>query len=184
MLTTPGNPKVVGHEFSGIVREVHPSVTTLKPGTRVVVLPADCDDGCHMCIQGCHTGCVKFQIYGCHSDGGLMDLTTIRASMCFELPDSVPYDTGAMVEPLAVGWNAVENSGFKAATNRALVIGTGPIGLATIACLVATGVDPSRIMVVGRNPTRNEKVRQYGITNIFSPTDADLVQKSKDLFGG
>jgi threonine dehydrogenase-like Zn-dependent dehydrogenase len=182
MFSLPGKPTVAGHEFTGIVREVHPSVTTLKPGARIVVLPADADDSCHMCLKGCHSSCEHQKFYGLQSNGGLTDLATIKSSMCFELPDSIPFDVGALIEPLAVAWNAVELSGFRAATDRALVIGTGAIGLATVACLVALGVEPSRIMVVGRNAGRNEKARELGIENVFGSTDLDLLQKAKDLF--
>ena len=71
-----------------------------------------------------------------------------------------------MIEPLAVAWQAIDSSGFDAKTHRALVIGTGPIGIATIACLIAIGTDPSHIMVVGRNANRNEMAHKYGIKNI------------------
>jgi threonine dehydrogenase-like Zn-dependent dehydrogenase len=122
------------------------------------------------------------KIAGYQSNGGLMDLATVKATMCFELPDSIPFDIGALIEPLAVAWNAIESSEFNAAKHRALIIGTGTIGLATIACLVAIGVEPSRIMVVGRNAMRNEKAREFGINNVYSSTEANLVQKSKELF--
>jgi threonine dehydrogenase-like Zn-dependent dehydrogenase len=135
-----------------------------------------------MCVRGCHSSCEHLKLYGYQSNGGLTDLATVKASMCFELPDSIPFDIGALIEPLAVAWNAIESSGFQAATHRALVMGTGTIGLGTIACLVAMGVEPSRIMVVGRNAMRNEKARQYGISNVYSSTDINLVQKAKDLF--
>jgi (R,R)-butanediol dehydrogenase/meso-butanediol dehydrogenase/diacetyl reductase len=184
MLSLPGCPTIVGHEFTGIVREVHPSVTTIKPGARAVILPADGDDSCQMCVRGCHSSCEHLKIYGYQSNGGLTDLATVKASMCFELPDTIPFDIGALIEPLAVAWNAIEGSGFQPATHRALVIGTGTIGLGTIACLVAMGVEPSRIMVVGRNAMRNEKAREYGIDNVYSSTDLNLVQKAKDLFEG
>ena len=135
-----------------------------------------------MCVRGCHSSCERLKLYGYQSNGGLTDLATVKASMCFELPDSIPFDIGALIEPLAVAWNAIEGSGFQAATHRALVIGTGTIGLGTTACLVAMGVEPSRIMVVGRNGMRNEKAREYGINNVYSSTDINLVQKAKDLF--
>jgi threonine dehydrogenase-like Zn-dependent dehydrogenase len=147
-----------------------------------VILPADGDDSCHMCVRGCHSSCEQLKLYGYQSNGGLADLATVKGSMCFELPDSIPLDIGALIEPLAVAWNAIESSGFQAATHRALVIGTGTIGLATIACLLAIGVDPSRIMVVGRNAMRNEKAREYGINNLYSSTDLNLVQEAKDIF--
>jgi threonine dehydrogenase-like Zn-dependent dehydrogenase len=182
MLSIPGNPTTAGHEFTGTVREVHPSVTTLKPGARIVVLPADGDGSYHMCLRGCHSSHENQKFYGLQSNGGLTDLAVIKASMCFELPDSIPFDIGALIEPLAVAWNALELSGFRTATNRALVIGTGTIGLATIAWLVAIGVEPSRIMVVERNGMRNAKARELGIENVFGSADVDVVQKAKELF--
>jgi D-arabinose 1-dehydrogenase-like Zn-dependent alcohol dehydrogenase len=64
----------------------------IKPGARAVVLPADADDSCHMCVGGCHSSCEHLRLYGYQSNSGLTDLATVKASMCFELPDSISFD--------------------------------------------------------------------------------------------
>lgn len=47
-----------------------------------------------------------------------------------------------------------------------LVIGTGPTGIATVACLKAFRVPKEEIMIVGRSKEKNERVRQLGVEHI------------------
>jgi D-arabinose 1-dehydrogenase-like Zn-dependent alcohol dehydrogenase len=45
----------------------------------------------------------------------------------YNCPDNVGLDLAALVEPLAVGWHAVNSSPFKP-SDTALILGGGPIG--------------------------------------------------------
>jgi Zn-dependent alcohol dehydrogenase len=64
-----------------------------------------------------------------------------------------------------------------------LVLRTGMIGIATVASLIALGVERERIMVVGRNKARNEVVRQFGVEKIYG-NEEDIVAISKEVFDG
>ena len=63
-----------------------------------------------------------------------------------------------------------------------LVLGTGMIGITTVASLIVLGVERERIMVVGRNKARNEGVRQFGVEKTYE--DEEDIAISKELFDG
>lgn len=59
--------------------------------------------------------------------GGLSEHLVVPEYTLYNCPDNVPLDTAALVEPLAVGWHAVNSSPFKP-SDTALILGGGPIG--------------------------------------------------------
>lgn len=180
-LVGDSEPCSPGHEFSAIVAEVHPSVTGFSIGDHVVVNPLWRCDGCHMCANGRPNLCLNQKYHGYNLDGGLSESLVIDAARCYRVPESVGLDIAALVEPLSVAWHAVQSSGLQKAKS-VMVIGTGPVGIATILCLQALGVD--NIMVVGRSPVRNEFVKSLGIKNVYLSSDEGLLRTSKSLFDG
>ena len=51
-VTPTRHPKRIGHEFVGIVEEVGPDVTSVKPGDFVIASFYDCDMTCVNCRTG------------------------------------------------------------------------------------------------------------------------------------
>lgn len=67
-----------------------------------------------------------------HQDGGFSEYLAVREDNLVPLPDEVSDSAGALVECFAIGAHAVRRAEIKAEQN-VLVIGAGPIGLATAA---------------------------------------------------
>ncbi len=120
---------VMGHEFTGRVASYGPKTRKKWPiGTSVVALPIlGTPEGIHL------TGLTR------HATGGYAEQVVVNESVTFEVPDGVSPDHAAMTEPLAVALHAV-NRGEVKAKDTAVVIGCGPIGLAVILMLKASGV--------------------------------------------
>ncbi|KAI9835606.1 MAG: hypothetical protein M1819_002057 [Sarea resinae] len=173
-------PMTLGHEFSATVTEVHPSVSQLRVGSRVAVEPDIGDGTCHMCLLSRPNNCEAFGCMGLTSTGGMTESMVAPAKNCHLLPDNVPLSLGALIEPLSVAWNGIAAAGVKA-TDTVLVLGTGPIGMVSVLCLRAMGVE--RILVSGRSPGRNERIKSFGLATVVSSTD-DVVGKAKELFDG
>lgn len=88
----------------------------------------------------------------------------------------------ALVEPLAVGWNAVSLTDFKP-DETALVTGAGPIGLAVLLSLKAR--DPhARIFVSAPKSNRSELAITYGAEAVFDPKEVDVVEAVKAATNG
>lgn len=84
----------------------------------------------------------------------------------------------ALVEPLAVGWHAVDLSPYQAG-QTALILGGGPIGLAVIQALKAKG--EGTIIVSEISGKRKEYAKNFGATHILDPTKDDIVKRCKEL---
>ena len=87
----------------------------------------------------------------------------------------------ALVEPLAVAWHAVNVSEFKKG-DSVLILGGGPIGLATVQALRARGAD--KIIVSEISPKRKEFAKSFGAHYVLDPTKEDLVARVKELCDG
>ncbi|KAF2205210.1 GroES-like protein [Delitschia confertaspora ATCC 74209] len=174
-------PVTFGHEFSGTVEETGEGVTDYKKGDRVVVQPIIYDGTCGACQEGLINCCNSNGFVGLSWGGGLSEHVVVPTSALYHLPDNVPLEVGALVEPLAVGWHAVKISPFKPG-DAVLILGGGPIGIAVTQALKAKGAEKIIVSEVSRR--RQEFVKTFGAHYVLDPTKEDIVQKCRELCGG
>ena len=168
LLGPSGPPMCLGHEIAGTVDWVGDRVGSVRPGDRVVVQPGNDDLG---------------RIGNGAPQGGLTPLllvTDADAGRLHPVPDSMPLDTAAFAEPLAVGMHAVEQADTEPG-DGVCVFGCGPIGLAAIATLVDRGHE--RVVAVDLSPTRLDLARGLGASAALDPTAADAWEALADLHG-
>jgi threonine dehydrogenase-like Zn-dependent dehydrogenase len=124
-----GDTVVLGHEFCGEVLEAGPGTSGApRPGTPVVAFPLLRRDG------AIHpTGLSP------SAPGGYAERVLVERSLTFAVPNGLSMDVAALTEPMAVGLHAVRRSQIGKG-QVAVVIGCGPVGLAVICMLKATGV--------------------------------------------
>jgi L-iditol 2-dehydrogenase len=138
-------PQILGHEFSGEVVEAGREVKDLKTGDRVL-----CDQGqnchsqrrqplCPFCASGDSHQCLYYKEYGITGlQGALAEFIAVPAVNCLRLPEAMPVEQGALVEPLGCVFHAM--SCVEAARTRytfggpervghVLIFGSGPAGL-------------------------------------------------------
>jgi (R,R)-butanediol dehydrogenase/meso-butanediol dehydrogenase/diacetyl reductase len=162
----PGLPPgtVMGHEFSGEVVEVGAEAEGgWKPGDRVCALPFIGCGRCAACLSGDGTQCSGIQATGLGQiPGAYAEYVRVGARESLQLPDSLDFDAGATVEPLAVGLHAVRRSGLEPGAN-VLVLGAGPIGLATT--LWARFFGARSVVVSEKAAGRLERAAAFGATH-------------------
>ena len=83
-----------------------------------------------------------------------------------------------MVEPLAVGWHAVNISAYKPG-DTALVLGGGPIGLSVIQALKARG--HGTVIVSEISTKRKQFAKDFGADLVLDPTKEDIVKRCREL---
>jgi threonine dehydrogenase-like Zn-dependent dehydrogenase len=178
-------PVGVGHEFSGTVLEIGSSAENkqgLKVGDKVAVQPTLCCWQCGPCRGGHINSCDSAGFVGLSGGGGGMsDAVCIESPFVFKLPDSVELDIGALIEPLAVAWHAVDQYDIKEG-DSALVLGAGPIGLGVVQCLKARGA--TTIIVAEVAKQRQDFAKHFGATHILDPRTDDVVKKCKEICTG
>ncbi|MFO7730780.1 MAG: NAD(P)-dependent alcohol dehydrogenase [Spirochaetia bacterium] len=172
----PQAPLVLGHEFSGEVIEVGGDVTTIQVGDRVTVEPSIECGHCKYCRTGRYNLCTNLRFIGTaatipHIDGGFAEQVTVPASHCYVLSDAVDYGAGALLEPLAVGAQAVRRAGTVAGS-RVLVTGGGTIGQMVLA--VASALGATDITLADPAEFPRTFALSHGATNVIDPTTDGL----------
>jgi L-iditol 2-dehydrogenase len=133
---------ILGHESSGTILAVHPSVKTLKPGDRVAIEPNIPCFKCEPCLTGRYNGCESVEFLSTPPvDGLLRRYVKHPAVWCHKIPDNLTYEDGAMLEPLSVALAGIERAGVRLG-DPVVVCGAGPIGLITLLCCKAAGAAP------------------------------------------
>lgn len=174
-------PRIPGHELGVEVIAVGEGVTNVSVGDRCSVEPyMNCGD-CYACERGAINCCQNLKVIGVMMDGGLCESFKIRADK-LHASKKLTYDQLALVETLAIGCHA-NDRGAPDKGDHALIIGTGPIGLATLEFARLTD---ATISVMDMNPSRLEFVKEnYGIENtILFKGDGSEVDRMKDLTDG
>ena len=122
-------PRVMGHEFSGVVAEADHG-SGFAPGDGVYVMPYLSCGHCVACRQGKTNCCVDIKVLGVHRDGALTEYLSVPAQFVHKA-EGVTLDQAAMLEFLAIGAHAVRRADVLA-DQRVLVVGAGPIGMAAM----------------------------------------------------
>jgi L-iditol 2-dehydrogenase len=112
--------------------------------------------------------------------GAFADFVAVPQRVLYRLPDAVPFEQAAMVEALSVAVHAVGRATPKAG-ERALVVGTGMIGMLVIQVLRARGC--GMIIAVDRDPGRLEAAKRHGATHTLVVGADSLVPQVQQLAG-
>lgn len=175
-------PVVLGHEFSGEVVEIGEDVSKFKIGDRVIVEPIVACGKCEACLEGKYNLCSSLGFHGlCGSGGGLAEYTVFPEEFIHKIPDGMDYEQAALVEPMAVALHSIRISNFKIG-DSALVLGSGPIGLATIECLKAAGA--KLVVVLQRKSIRQGYAKRAGADFVLDPNEVDIAEEVKKLTDG
>lgn len=174
---------VMGHEFAGEVVEVGREAQTLwHVGDRVTALPwIGCGD-CPACRFGRGYRCARVISRASHAlPGAYADYCRVGGGESIRLPDTVSFREGALVEPLAVGLNAVRRARLQPA-DRVLIVGAGPVGL-TIA-MWCRFFGAQHIVVSDLVQARAEMSRALGATAIVDASQGNVAEQAADAAGG
>ncbi|MGI9658556.1 MAG: 2,3-butanediol dehydrogenase [Gaiellaceae bacterium] len=172
---------VLGHEFSASVVAVGERVDAVAVGDRVVVIPHRVCRDCHFCRRQMFQHCRNLELVGLTRNGAFARFTIARQDQLVVLPEGIPDEFGALVEPLAVTLHGMSQPGVEVGTDIAIV-GAGPIGLSAVATARAVGLAP--IYVVEMLPKRAAIAREMGADVVLDPRQGDALEAIRDLTGG
>ncbi len=177
-------PMVLGHEASGTVVARGERVTHLAVGDRVCMEPG---------IPNLRSRASKIGKYNVDPDvvfwatppmhGCLTAKVVHPAAFTYRLPDTVSFAEGAMVEPFAVGMQAVSKAGPMPG-DVALVIGAGPIGIMTALAALHGGC--SKVLIADIVADKLAVAARYSglsTVNVREQSLADAVAHATDGWG-
>ncbi|MCW3849513.1 zinc-binding alcohol dehydrogenase family protein [Sphingomonas sp. LB-2] len=121
-------PRVMGHELAGEVESAPPG-SSFRRGQQVAINPYLPCGACIACRKGKPNACANVQVLGVHIDGGMCELLAVPEQAVLDAT-GLTLDQAAMLEFLAIGAHAVARARLRPG-DRVLVLGAGPIGIAT-----------------------------------------------------
>ena len=182
-------PSILGHEGSGVVREVGPGVTSVAIGDHVIPLyTPECRE-CEYCLnpktnlcqkirstQGAglmpdgtsrfsHEGKPIHHYMGCSTFSNFTVLPEIAVA---RIRQDAPHDKVCYIGcGVTTGIGAVVNTAGVEPGSTVAVFGLGGIGLNVIQGARMVGAD--RIIGIDLNPGREAMARQFGLTDFVNP---------------
>ena len=169
-------PFILGHECAGTIIAKGESVDHLNIGDRVALEPGIPCGQCEFCLGGQYNLCPDVQFFATPPyHGCLQNYVKHKASFAFKLPDNVSSTEGALVEPLAIGINAVQTAGVKLG-DSVVIFGAGCIGLVTLLAARASGA--TQVIVVDVVDKRLEVARDMGATTL-NAREVDVITEIK-----
>ncbi|HHW49166.1 MAG TPA: alcohol dehydrogenase catalytic domain-containing protein [Clostridiaceae bacterium] len=172
-------PVVQGHEVSAEVVEVGENVTGFKPGDKVTIQPQVVCGKCYPCTHGLYNDCEVLKVMGFQTTGMASEYFVTEAAKALKLPDSISWDHGSMIEPLAVGVHAVRRYGDIKDKN-VLVLGGGTIG--NLVAQTAKAMGASKVLISEISEYRLEVAKKAGIETV-NPFKKELKEAIHEFFG-
>ncbi|KAF2470735.1 GroES-like protein [Lindgomyces ingoldianus] len=136
-------PMSLGHESAGVVVGVGSDVKNFKVGDKVALEVGLPCEQCERCKEGRYNICKGMNFRSSakafpHAQGTLQDRINHPAAWCHKLPEDVPLDLGAILEPLSVAIHASRRARLPAGAS-VLVFGAGAVGLLVAAMAKISG---------------------------------------------
>jgi threonine dehydrogenase-like Zn-dependent dehydrogenase len=174
--------QIMGHETVGRVRELGTDVAGLTVGQLVTVNPVMSCQECWACQSGQQQWCSRRVVLGVAPEipAAFADRVAVPAANIVRVPDDMPEELGALVEPMAVGYHAVRR-GLPRPEDRVLVIGGGPIGQACLLAARRLGVQALALSDV--SPSRRDMCARLGV-EVVDPSAGDLRETVAERLGG
>ncbi|GAA5627841.1 L-galactonate-5-dehydrogenase [Brucella sp. NBRC 12953] len=169
-------PRIPGHEIGGEIIEAGEGVSTAyAKGKRVIVLPYTNCGQCSSCRKGRLNACRYNKTLGVQQNGGLAEQIVLPAEKLI-LNDTLAPRHLALVEPLSVGFHAVER-GCVQAGDTVAVLGCGMIGMGVLIGAVARG---AKVIAIDPSAEKRELALKFGATHAL-PGGEGVVASVQEL---
>ncbi|OHD64532.1 MAG: hypothetical protein A2096_17660 [Spirochaetes bacterium GWF1_41_5] len=176
-------PFVIGHEFSGVVSAVGAEVRVCRPGDRVTAENSRSTCGhCILCRTGNYNLCPERLATGYAFDGAFAPYCVVPEERVHLLPDNVDFPTGALSDPSACAFHAVQELTGIAAGEIVLITGPGAMGLFSLQYVKANG---GIAVVVGREQDRQrlDLAEKLGADFVINIDGKDIKAALQNKFG-
>lgn len=173
-------PRVIGHEFGGIVTEVGSAVTKVKVGDKVAVDPVVSCGECYACKIGRHNVCSTLEVIGVHRDGGFAEYVLADEDNIHKFQVDFDKSLLGLVEPYTIGVE-INNRAQVHQGDKVLIMGCGPIGICAMQVAKRNG---ATVMMTDLVKERLDKAKTMGADEIVLVSEDNLEERIKEFTGG
>jgi threonine dehydrogenase-like Zn-dependent dehydrogenase len=173
--THPANDNtILGHEFTGIVREIGKNVKDLKIGDKVVADPNEKCGYCINCRRGLSSLCefmASGTTFGIFQNGGFAKFCVVPRSVLYKLPKNINLTAASLIEPLSCAIHCHNIADVKESDN-VVVIGAGPMGLIIQSVIRMHPI--KRLICIEIDDWRGQKALELGADFLINPESQDV----------
>ncbi|MFD2968734.1 zinc-binding alcohol dehydrogenase family protein [Sphingobacterium bambusae] len=171
-------PRILGHEVA--VQIVDGGDGAFVKGELATFMPYLACGICIACRTGRNNCCAAMQVAGVHIDGALRNYMVVPSHLLIKA-GSLTVDQLVLVEPLAIGAHGVRRADVKNG-EYVLVMGAGPIGLATMQFAIIAGAE---VIALDVNDDRLDFCRRYlGVNHVINPKRENVKENLMRITGG
>ena len=174
-------PRIFGHETAGTVAATGDGVRDFAVDDRVMVFHHTPCGQCYYCRKKTFAQCNDYKRVGCTagfepSGGGFAEYVRVmpwilRSGGLIHIPDGVPFEQAAFVEPVNTCYKAIHNLNL-APDETVLVIGQGSIGILLASIAARTG---AKVLTSDLYPARHAIAANYGLDHPIDASKEDVV---------
>ncbi len=166
-------PRLIGHEFGGIVEAVGTGVTDIKAGDKVAVDPVVSCGHCYACKIGRHNVCSELEVMGVHRDGGFAEFVCVEAKNVHRFHQNFENSLLGLVEPYTIGVEVNKRGDIREKDN-VLIMGAGPIGICIMQVAKRNG---ARVIMTDIVKARLEKAVGMGADEVVLIPEENLEER-------
>jgi L-iditol 2-dehydrogenase len=168
-------PIIMGHEAAGVISRLGSGVSGWAAGDRVTFDSTIYCGQCAFCRRGMINLCDRRRVLGVscedyRQNGAFAEFVAVPQHILYKLPDGVPFEHAALVEPFAIALHAIRRAP-PGLNDAVVVVGAGMIGLALVQALNQTGC--GRLIVVDIAGDKLALAAKCGATNPINSSTED-----------
>ncbi len=173
-------PRILGADAAGVIKEVAPGVTNVKPGQRVLLNPHTSCGTCDACTSGNMSMCLQYVIWGEHADGTHCELMAIPATSAIPIPDSLSFEEAAAAPLVAVtSWRMLIVRGRLRAGEDVLIHAAGAgVG---IMCIQMAKLAGARVIATASTDDKCAKAKALGADFVLNSTKEDVAKRVREI---
>lgn len=175
-------PHIVGADGAGVVDQVGPAVTSVRPGDRVFINPGLSCGSCEWCTAGEHSLCAEFGVLGEHHPGTIAEYVAVPARNLAPVPAAMPWAQAAAF-PLATvtAWRMLNSRARLKRGETVLIWGIG--GGVALAALAIAREAGARIIVTSGSDAKLLRARELGADETINHATTDVAKTVRALTG-
>lgn len=173
-------PRIIGHEFGGIVTEIGENVKNIKIGDEVAVDPVVSCGHCYPCRIGRHNVCNTLEVMGVHRDGGFTEYVCVPEKNVHKF--HIDYDESLLgiVEPYTIGMQ-INNRLQVTSDDIILIMGAGPIGICAMQVAKTRG---ATVIMTDLVPERLNSAKDMGADYVLLSGKDDIEKSINEITKG
>lgn len=171
-------PMILGHEAAGVITAAGPGADPGLVGRHAALVPLVPDHTCPECLAGRFSACGSYTFIGSRRAGAFAEYVAVPSENAFLVPDEMPFEAAALIEPSTVARHMLDLGSFVAGQS-AVVFGAGSIGLMLVQWLRILGA--SLVVASDVVDANLDVARSLGAHVALNPTRDDVPAAVRQL---